>query len=174
MRVPRTAAALLAAALALPLAGCFGVPGAGDVAGQVEDLATKAEDLASQAQEVADALSNVDFSKTSRLVAKDAATGETLGEVTDQEEIERAVSFVSGANGLTGAPEGAAEYVFEIWQPETLKLGQDEGDADETKVLELTTYEGSQTVTLEVVPIGLELNLASQGDAADALRGLVE
>ena len=44
-------------------------------------------------------------------------------------------------------------------------------DLDEVKVLEVTTYEGSPVVGLEVSPIGLSLYLTSQA-AADSLRAL--
>ena len=53
MRARTAIAALLAAAVALPLTGCFGLPSPSDIADQ-------AEEVASQAQELADTLSNVD------------------------------------------------------------------------------------------------------------------
>lgn len=40
MRARTAIAALLAATIALPLAGCFGLPGLGDVADQAEDFAS--------------------------------------------------------------------------------------------------------------------------------------
>lgn len=164
MRVRTAIAALLAAAVALPLAGCFGLPGLDDVAGQ-------AEDFASQAQELADTLSNVDWGKVCRLVVRDAQTGEVIREVTDQTEIEDAFEPFSDENGLAAEPDEPAEYVFELWEPETQKLGQSADDLEEYKGLEVTTYEGSPVVGLEVSPIGLKLYLTSQA-AADALRAL--
>lgn len=157
-------ATLLAAALALPLGGCFGIPDPDEIAG-------KAEDAASQAQELAGTLSDVEWGKVSRLVVKDAASGEVVREVTDQGEVERAFVSLSNENGLTSSPDEPAEYVFELWQPETQKAGQSADDLEEIKVLEATTYEGSPAVTLEMSPIGLRLHISSQA-AADSLRSL--
>ena len=159
-------AALLAAALALPLTGCFGIPDPDEIAG-------KADEVASQAQELAGTLSSVEWGKVSRLVVKDAASGEVVREVTDQGEIEQAFAPLSYENGLASAPEEPAEYIFELWEPETIKAGQDASDVKEYKGLEATTYEGSPVVTLEMSPIGLRLHVSSQA-AADSLRGLAE
>lgn len=164
-------AALLATALALPLGGCFGVPGPDGVAGKAEEIASRAVETASQAQELAGALSSVEWGKVSRLVVKDAASGEVAREMTDQNEIERAFAPLSDENGLASAPEEPAEYIFELWQPETQKAGQSADALEEVKVLEATTYEGSPVVTLEMTPIGLRLHISSQA-AADSLRAL--
>lgn len=170
--------ALLAAALALPLAGCFGIPDPDEIAGkakeaasQAEELASQAQELASQAQELAGTLSSVEWGKVSRLVVKDASSGEVVREVTDQGEIEQAFAPLSDENGLASAPEEPAEYIFELWEPETIKAGQDASDAKEYKGLEATIYEGSPVVTLEMSPIGLRLHISSQA-AADSLRTL--
>ena len=170
--------ALIAAALALPLGGCFGIPDPGEVAGKAEKIATRAEEFASQAEEaasqaeeLADTLSSIEWSKVSRLVVKDAATGKVVREVTDQDEIARAFTPLSGENGLAAAPDEPAEYVFELWEPETQKLGQNASDFEEYKGLEATTYKGSSVVTLEMSPIGLKLHLSSQA-AANSLRAL--
>ena len=164
MRARTAIAALLAATIALPLVGCFGLPGLDDVAGQ-------AEEVASQAQELADTLSGVDWGKVCRLVVRDAQTGEVVRELTDQTEIEGAFEPFSEESGIATEPEERAEYVFELWEPETQKLGQSADDLEEYKGLEVTTYEGSPVVGLEVSPIGLRLHLTSQ-TAADALRAL--
>ena len=164
MRARTAIAALLAATIALPLAGCFGLPGLDDVAGQ-------AEEVASQAQELADTLSGVDWGKVCRLVVRDAQTGEVVRELTDQTEIEGAFEPFSEESGIATEPEERAEYVFELWEPETQKLGQSADNLEEYKGLEVTTYEGSPVVGLEVSPIGLRLHLTSQ-TAADALRAL--
>ena len=103
-------AALLAAALALPLAGCFGIPDPDEIAG-------KAEEAASQAQELAGTLSSVEWGKVSRLVVKDASSGEVVREVTDQGEIEQAFAPLSDENGLASAPEEPVECIFELWEP---------------------------------------------------------
>ena len=164
MRARTAIAALLAATVALPLAGCFGLPGLGDVADQ-------AEEVASRARELAGTLSGVEWGKVSRLVVRDARTGEVVRELTDQDQIEGAFEPLSDESGLAAEPDADAEYAFELWQPGTQKAGQDAADLDEVKVLEVTTYEGSPAVGLEVSPIGLELHLTSQ-PAADALRAL--
>ena len=166
MNTKRILSALLAGALALPLTGCFGLPDLADTAAQAEDLAARAQDLA-------DTFSNVEWGKISRLVVKDATTGEVLGEVTDQTAIEHAFSPLSGVNGFAETPTEPAEYTFELWEPETQKLGQDASDLEEFKGLEATTYEGSPVVTLEVSPIGLKLHISSQA-TADSLRALAE
>ena len=139
MRARTAIAALLAATVALPLAGCFGLPG-------LDDVADQAEDFASQAQELADTLSDVDWGKVSRLVVRDARTGEVVRELTDQDQIEGAFEPLSDESGLAAEPGADAEYVFELWQPGTQKAGQDAADLDEVKVLEVTTYEGSPAV----------------------------
>ena len=164
MRVRTATATLLAVTVALPLAGCFGLPSSSDIAGQ-------AEDFASQAQELADTLSGVDWGKISRLVVRDVKTGEVVRELTDQDEIASAFELLSDENGLSAEPDADAEYAFELWQPETQKLGQDAADLNEVKALEVTTYEGSPVVELEVSPIGLRLYITSQA-AADSLRTL--
>ena len=179
MRARSASGALLAVALALPLSGCLGLPTPGEVASQAGEvanaageLASQADELASQALELADTLSGLDYGKSSRLVVRDAATGDVVREVTDQAEVEQAFEPLSGVNGLADEPEAAAEYVMELWQPETQKAGQDAGDLEDVKVLELTTYEGSSAVTIEVSLIGLTLNLAASDETVGALRGL--
>ena len=157
-------ATLLAASIALSLTGCFGMPSPSDIANQ-------AEDFASQAQELADTFSNVDWGKACRLVVRDAQTGEVIREVTDQREIENAFEPFSGEGGIATEPDEPAEYFFELWEPETQKLGQSADDLKEYMGLEVTTYEESPVVGVEVSPIGLKLYLTSQA-AADALRAL--
>ena len=164
MRAHSVLATLLVTTMVLPLTGCVGMP-------PLSNIANQAEDFASQAQELADTLSNVDWGKVCRLVVKDAQTGEDIREVTDQTEIESAFEPFSGEGGIATEPEEPAEYIFELWEPETQKLGQSADDLKEYKGLEVTTYEGSPVVGLEVSPIGLKLYLTSQA-AADALRAL--
>lgn len=107
MRARTAIAALLAATIALPLTGCFGLPG-------LDDVADQAEDVASQAQELADTLSSVDWGKVSRLVVRDARTGEVVRELTDQDQIEGAFDPLSDENGLAAEPDADAEYAFEL------------------------------------------------------------
>ena len=128
MRSPKTVAALLAATLAMPLAGCFGLPTPGEIASQAGEaasaageLASRADDLAAQALELAEMLSGIDYGKTSQIVVRDPTADEIVREVTDQAQIESAFEPLSGVNGLADAPDAAAEYVLELWQTETQK-----------------------------------------------------
>lgn len=82
--------------------------------------------------------------------------------------------FEWSAISLAGSSDASAEYVFELWQTETLKAGQDESDLEEIKALEVTTYKDSTTVTMEVCPINLKLNLVAQDGTVDALRQLAD
>ena len=126
MRAHSVLATLLVTTMVLPLTGCVGMP-------PLSDIANQAEDFASQAQELADTLSNVDWGKVCRLVVKDAQTGEDIREVTDQTEIESAFEPFSGEGGIATEPEEPAEYIFELWEPETQKLGQSADDLKEYK-----------------------------------------
>ena len=101
MRARTAIAALLAATVALPLAGCFGLPG-------LDDVADQAEDFASQAQELADTLSDVDWGKVSRLVVRDAQTGEVVRELTDQDQIEGAFTRTRSRAPSTRSPTRTA------------------------------------------------------------------
>lgn len=160
-------ASLLAFAFVFSLCGC-----SSDF--ESDEITKQAEDVASQAQELADTFSSIDYSKPSYVVVKDASTGEVVNEVTNQNKIEQAFSPLSGVNGLAGSSDASAEYVFELWQTETLKAGQDESDLEEIKALEVTTYKDSTTVTMEVCPINLKLDLAAQDGTVDALRQLAD
>ena len=61
--------------------------------------------------------------------------------------------------------------MIEVWQPTTATVANG-GDTEEIQVLEVTTYDGSDVVTLEVTPIGLTLTLDAPAGAADDLRAL--
>ena len=114
MRSPKTVAALLAATLAMPLAGCFGLPTPGEIASQAGEavsaageLASRADDFAAQALELAEMLSGIDYGKTSQIVVRDPTADEVVREVTDQAQIESAFEPLSGVNGLAEAPDAA-------------------------------------------------------------------
>ena len=160
----------LAAALSLPLAGCFGLGEQGD---RAQDLTNSLVDMAENATEIARTLEGIEWGKTSRAVVRDAATGEQIAEVTDQAQIDRIFSPLSQVNGIAPTPDAPEEYVMEIWQPSTVTLLGGEDAADEVEVVHLTTYEGSDVVRLTVVPISLSVNLASESGVADAIRALV-
>ena len=89
-----------------------------------------------------------------------------------QAQIDEIFSPLSQVNGLAPTPDAEREYVVEIWEPETVKLGQSADDVGEYKGLEVVTYKGSDVVTLTVVPISLSINLSSEGGVADAIRAL--
>ncbi|MBM6699856.1 hypothetical protein H7U32_05925 [Bifidobacterium pullorum subsp. saeculare] len=166
MRFRTVASVLLAAAFVLPLGGCFGIHDASDKANQ-------AEESASPMRELADALSDIGQHKRTRLVVKDAATGETVRETTDQRAIDRIFDPLLNENKLVSKPESPAEYVVELWQPETRKLGQSADDLKEYKAVTVTTYRDSPVVAIMVVPVKLRLCLSSPS-TADALRALTE
>ena len=165
----RIAALALVAALSLSLAGCFGL---GEKVDEAQSLADSLTDMAENATEVAQTLEDIDWGKTVRAVVRDAATGEELAEITDQAQIDEIFSPLSQVNGMAPTPDAPEEYVVEIWEPEAIKLGQSADDVGEYKGLEVVTYEGSDVVTLTVVPIDLSINLASEGGVAEAIREL--
>lgn len=164
----RAVAIALAAALSFSLAGCFGLGEKDEDSTGLTDMLT---DMAENATEVARELESIDWSKTVRAVVYDA-DGSQVAEITDQAQIDEIFSPLSQVNGLAPTPDAEREYVVEIWEPETIKLGQSADDVGEYKGLEVVTYEGSDVVTLTVVPISLSINLSSEGGVADAIRAL--
>ena len=66
------------------------------------------------------------------------------------------------------------EYIFELWQPETIKLGQDESDVSEEKIIEITTYENSDTIRISMTVLGNISFSMTSADSAEALRNLAE
>lgn len=164
----RAVAIALAAALSFSLAGCFGL---GEKDEDSTGLTNMLTDMAENATEVARELESIDWSKTVRAVVYDA-DGSQVAEITDQAQIDEIFSPLSQVNGLAPTPDAEREYVVEIWEPETIRLGQSADDVGEYKGLEVVTYEGSDVVTLTVVPISLSINLSSEGGVADAIRAL--
>lgn len=164
----RAVAIALAAALSFSLAGCFGLGEKDEDSTGLTDMLT---DMAENATEVARELESIDWSKTVRAVVYDA-DGSQVAEITDQAQIDEIFSPLSQVNGLAPTPDAEREYVVEIWEPETIRLGQSADDVGEYKGLEVVTYEGSDVVTLTVVPISLSINLTSEGGVADAIRAL--
>ena len=164
----RAVALILAAALSFSLAGCFGL---GDKSEDSTGLTNMLTDMAENAAEIARELEGIDWSKTVRAVVYDA-DGTQVAEITDQAQIDEIFSPLSQVNGLAPTPDAEREYVVEIWEPVTVKLGQSADDVGEYKGLEVVTYEGSDVVTLTVVPISLSINLSSEGGVADAIRAL--
>ena len=164
----RAVALILAATLSFSLAGCFGLGEKDEDSTGLTDMLT---DMAENATEIARELESIDWSKTVRAVVYDA-DGTQVAEITDQAQIDEIFSPLSQVNGLAPTPDAEREYVVEIWEPETIKLGQSADDVGEYKGLEVVTYEGSDVVTLTVVPISLSINLSSEGGVADAIRAL--
>ena len=164
----RAVALILAATLSFSLAGCFGLGDKNEGSTGLTDMLT---DMAENATEIARELESIDWSKTVRAVVYDA-DGTQVAEITDQAQIDEIFSPLSQVNGLAPTPDAEREYVVEIWEPETVKLGQSADDVGEYKGLEVVTYEGSDVVTLTVVPVSLSINLSSEGGVADAIRAL--
>ena len=156
----------LAATLSFSLVGCFGQ------AARRAELQDNLIDFAQDASEIAQTLASIQWDQTNRAVVTDAATGEELAELTDQAQIDKIFSPLTGENGLAPTPEGPEEYVVHIWQPATVTLVGG-SSTDEVEVVRLTTYEDSSIVTLTVVPIDLSLNLSNEANVADAIRALV-
>lgn len=166
LKASKTIVLSISVALTLLLTGCIASRAA-------DDVAEAATQFADQMQDLADTLSGIE-NKVSRLVVRDGETEEVICEVTDETSIEEAFSFLSGVNGLADAPDQPAEYIFELWQPATQKMGQSADNLEEINALIATTYRDSSTVTIEIPFLGLTLHLASASQAADALRALVQ
>ena len=61
-----------------------------------------------------------------------------------------------------------------MWQPETIKAGQDASEISDEKVLEIITYQNSDTITVSMVALG-GISLSKDTPyGAKALRELVE
>lgn len=124
--------------------------------------------------DAAEVLAGLDFTKTARLVVCDPQTGNILTEITDQSAVERALAPLSQENAIARTPNSPEEYLFEMWQPETIKAGQDASEISDEKVLEITTYQNSDTITVSMVALGgISLSMDTP-DGAKALRELVE
>jgi len=140
------------------------------------DSATEAADsLANAAEDSADAAEMLaGIEKATRIVVCDPETGKTIKEITDQTAIEEALMPLSQENSIAITPDAPKEYIFELWQPETIKLGQDESDVSEEKVIEITTYKNSDTIRVSMTVLGnISLSLTS-ADSAEALRNLAK
>lgn len=149
-----------------------------DTVNDAVDSATEtANSLASAGEEAADAaemLAGLEFEKATRIVVCDPKTGKTIKEITDQTAIEEALMPLSQENSIAVTPDAPEEYIFELWQPETIKLGQDESDVSEEKVLEITTYENSDTIRISMTVLGNISFSMTSADSAEALRNLAE
>lgn len=122
----------------------------------------------------AEMLAGIEFEKATRIVVCDPKTGKTIKEITDQTAIEEALMPLSQENSIAITPDAPKEYIFELWQPETIKLGQDESDVSEEKVIEITTYKNSDTIRVSMTVLGdISLSMTS-ADTAAALRNLAE
>ncbi|MBM6699851.1 hypothetical protein H7U32_05900 [Bifidobacterium pullorum subsp. saeculare] len=166
MRFRTIAAMLLSVIFVLPLGGCSSIFNPGKAASQ-------AKEESSSMQKLTDALSGIGQHKRTRLVVKDAATGKVIRETADQDEIDRVFDPLRNENGIARKPDAPAEYVLELWQPETRKLGQSANDLKEYKAVTVTTYRDSPVVAISVVPVRIRLCLSSPS-TADALRALAK
>ena len=107
-------------------------------------------------------------------VVCDPQTGNILTEITDQAAVEKALAPLSQENTIARTPNSPEEYLFEMWQPETIKAGQDASEISDEKVLEIITYQNSDTITVSMVALGgISLSMDTP-DGAKALRELVE
>ena len=149
-----------------------------------EDSINDAVDSASEAresfanaakeyEEIAEILAGVESNKATRIVVCDPKTGKTITEITDQSTIEKALMPLSEENTLAVKPDTPEEYIFELWQPETITLGKDKSDVSEEKVLEITTYKDSNTIQISLVALGnISLSMTS-AESAEAFRSMV-
>ena len=126
-------------------------------------------------------LSAIESIGTTRIVTRDASTGDELKTVTDQAVIADALKDFSGKWELVRRSEVEGltpEYSFELWQKETVKLGQSEDRVAEVQACTITTYVGSNAITVslgtgEALDGVLSVNLvASDAAAIEALRSL--
>lgn len=116
-----------------------------------------------------------------RVVARDAASGEELATVTDRDAIDTAFKAFSSGWGVAPKLEVkdlAPEYQLELWQKETVKLGKAKDRVAEVQVATITTYAGSDVITVglgkgEALKGVLSVNLTAPDAASvDALRAL--
>lgn len=167
---------LLAACLFL--SGCTGAlsldeDSIQDAANTAAETATNLADSAEDATNAAEMLAGLEFDNTSRMVVLDAKTGKTIKEITDQTAIVEALSPLSQENSIALTPDSPKEYIFEVWGPETVKAGQDPSDVSDVKLLEITTYQGSEAITINMVVLGgISLSMTPP-DGAESLRNLV-
>lgn len=167
---------LLAACLFL--SGCTGAlsldeDSIQDAVNTAAETATNLTDSAEDATDAAEMLAGLEFDNTSRVVVLDAKTGKTIREITDQTAIVEALSPLSQENSIALTPDSPKEYIFEFWGPETVKAGQDPSDVSDVKLLEITTYQGSDAITINMVVLGgISLSMTPP-DGAESLRNLV-
>lgn len=161
---------------------------AGDAASQeVSDaLADAAQDLSDAQEQIANTpadfareFANIDDSSWGKAVVIDAATGATIGEVTDEALLQNAFAGFSDAWDLASDEAmdaaGPAQYTIELWTKETTKLGDDPADATDVKACSFTVYRDSgRVVRLEVLDgdlIALNFIARTEG-AVDGLKEL--
>ena len=126
-------------------------------------------------------LSAIESIGATRVVVRDATTGDELKTVTDQDAIAGAFKGFSVKWELTRRSETKGltpEYELELWQKETVKLGQSEDRVAEVQACTITTYVGSNAITVslgkgEVLNSALSVSLVAPDAASvDALRSL--
>ena len=126
-------------------------------------------------------LSAIESIGATRVVVRDASTGDELKTVTDQDVISSAFKGFSGKWKLARRSETkdlTPEYALELWQKETVKLGQSEDRVAEVQACTITTYTGSNAITVslgkgEVLNGALSVSLVAPDAASvDALRSL--
>lgn len=162
-------AAATAVGLALSLGGCLAtcaVPGLvlGTAGGAAIEAAGGLFDLAS-----------LDFDGSARVVVLDARDGTRLAEYDaerDEEAISEAFSGLEGTCDLADEPDAAREYEIEVYGDVVDSSGAGPDGGSGVLAVRFVTYEGSDVVELEVVPMGLTVHLRLPGGGADSLRSL--
>ena len=185
----RASVAVLAALGMGMLTACNGSVSAQDVADTSQDVGSKVVDtylngvdaLTQFGRDLGQALSDGDLSAISAetftcIVVRDAATGEELAEVSDKDAIDAAFAGFSdvGADSISASADGLTpEYELELWQKQTVKLGESPDRVADMRAGSITTYQGSDVVTLKVGEGKiLSADVTVPTETAEALRAL--
>ena len=126
-------------------------------------------------------LSAIESVGATRVIARDTASGDELKTVTDQVAIADALKGFSGKwkpARRSEVEDLMPEYALELWQKETVKLGQSEDRVAEVQACTITTYIDSNAITVslgkgEALGGALSVSLiAPDAASVDALRSL--
>ena len=130
-----------------------------DVGGKVVDTYLDGVDALTQfGEDLGKAIASGDLSAISaetftRIVVRDATTGEELAEASDKDIIDAAFAGFSdlGPDAISASSDSLTpEYELELWQKETIKLGESPDRVADVRTGSITTYQGSDVVTLKV------------------------
>ena len=153
-----------------------------DVGGKVVDTYLDGIDALTQfgedlGQAIADGnLSAISAEKFTRIIVRDATTGEELAEVSDKDTIDTAFAGFSdvSADAISASSDSLSpEYELELWQKLTVKLGESPDRVADVRAGSITTYQGSDVVTLKVGEGKLlSVDVTVPAETAEALRAL--